>query len=385
MQARGGQVNGICGAAVPGMMALTTGLHTGSVPLVVEALDVSPTADGDWDDIVEVSFVTDDANLALSAFDDTAEFQLPAAGTYRVRYCASGMDAAHSATRMPDEPVIDRYRLTFWPAPAAPDAIVRQTSEMAAYWHRVARDTPAPPPPPTAEELAAAARAKAVEQAARRQHVQDVLEAQRWGGRRPTERLRAIGGNAAYLAQLDRELVEAVAALDPDRQRATAVWAARRVCESVPPTDIDWPSALDAAERGDPPPPPFDNPREAWAAAFPGPKTVTVTVVGEAQPAPHRLHPKAAALGAVLAACGLDPARAAVDATVAAVHQLPEATEFLAEVRRRLELPPRSDPSPTASSTDGSTAPPTLRPTLRPTRTPMAIDPRPRQPPPSPR
>lgn len=33
---------------------------------------------------------------------------------------------------------IDRYLLQLWPAPMAPDAILRQTSEHAAYWHRVA-------------------------------------------------------------------------------------------------------------------------------------------------------------------------------------------------------------------------------------------------------
>ena len=33
----------------------------------------------------------------------------------------------------------DRYLLQLWPAPQAPDAVVRQTGETAAYWHAVAR------------------------------------------------------------------------------------------------------------------------------------------------------------------------------------------------------------------------------------------------------
>jgi hypothetical protein len=33
----------------------------------------------------------------------------------------------------------DRYLLQLWPAPEAPDVLVRQTSAIAAYWHSVAR------------------------------------------------------------------------------------------------------------------------------------------------------------------------------------------------------------------------------------------------------
>ena len=33
----------------------------------------------------------------------------------------------------------DRYLLQLWPAPPEPDAVVREGSESAAYWHGVAR------------------------------------------------------------------------------------------------------------------------------------------------------------------------------------------------------------------------------------------------------
>ena len=33
----------------------------------------------------------------------------------------------------------DRYLLQLWPAEPAPDAVVREGSEIAAYWHGVAR------------------------------------------------------------------------------------------------------------------------------------------------------------------------------------------------------------------------------------------------------
>jgi hypothetical protein len=49
---RGGQVNGLCGAAVPGMLYLTTGLHTGNVELTVEVLDAEPPVGDEWEEVV---------------------------------------------------------------------------------------------------------------------------------------------------------------------------------------------------------------------------------------------------------------------------------------------------------------------------------------------
>jgi hypothetical protein len=54
------------------------------------------------------------------------------------------------------------------------------------------------------------------------------------------------------LAQLDRKLVDGIAALDPATQRAVAVWAARRACAAAGLTDLDWVKpALAALERGE--------------------------------------------------------------------------------------------------------------------------------------
>ena len=53
-----------------------------------------------------------------------------------MRYCAAGMDEGRRRdTRLEGEDAPDRYRLQFWPAPIGPDAILRCTSEIAAYWH----------------------------------------------------------------------------------------------------------------------------------------------------------------------------------------------------------------------------------------------------------
>lgn len=69
---------------------------------------------------------------------------LPAGGPYRVRYCARGMDAARDLdTRLDDDPAPDAYLLQLWPAPPAPDAVLRVTAAAAAYRHDHARTLPA--------------------------------------------------------------------------------------------------------------------------------------------------------------------------------------------------------------------------------------------------
>jgi hypothetical protein len=46
------------------------------------------------------------------------------------------MDAGSEAdTVLQGEGSVDSYRLSFWPAPAAPDSVVRQASASARYWH----------------------------------------------------------------------------------------------------------------------------------------------------------------------------------------------------------------------------------------------------------
>ena len=103
---------------------------------------------------------------------------------YRVRYCARGMDAARSAdTRLDGKPLLDRYLLQFWPGSVGPDRVVRQTSDVAAYWHRAARELP---PPPTAEQKAEAERRARLDPDRARQRQYDYTEALRWGGRPPT-------------------------------------------------------------------------------------------------------------------------------------------------------------------------------------------------------
>lgn len=335
---RGGQVNGLCGAAQPGVLSLKTGLHTGNVPIVVEALEAEPEVEPDWEEVVEVSFTTERTDLVLAAFQDFEPVTLPAPGTYRVRFSASGMDEAHDVdVRMPEEPEIDRYLLQLWPAPARPDEIVRQTSSTAAYWHGVAREEPLPP---TEEEKAAAARAAEEERARELETRQRELEAHEWGGRAPSAWLRAIGGRAPQLAQLDRDLVDEIADLDRDRQRALVNWVARRACRLAGQEGVDWvAAALHALERGEALPPPFDQPDRAYARMFSGGEdkatftSLVMRIVDPDEPPPP-LAPEAAAVDSMLEAANIEPARAAIEAVVGAAAGEEDPAPFLAEVRR---------------------------------------------------
>jgi hypothetical protein len=153
-----GQTNGLCGAAVRGALLLVTGLHTGHVGFTVDVLDAPPPLDDTWEEAVEVSFFVgyidpdpiedtdvefmDDPDVMVALMEWGGEFyELPLPpGNYRVRYCARGMQLGRDRdTLLCDEETIDFYSLVFWPAEAAPDRIIKQTSEIAAYWHKHAQ------------------------------------------------------------------------------------------------------------------------------------------------------------------------------------------------------------------------------------------------------
>lgn len=130
-----GQTNGLLGGAHNGFLTMTTGLHTGDVPVRVVLRDAEPPL-GDWEDVVEVSFRPNAEDLWVTAFDDGEEIQLPVA-TYRARWSAINMDAGNNhGVPTPDDPTLDRYELSLWPEEhPRPDAILRRTSQTAAYWH----------------------------------------------------------------------------------------------------------------------------------------------------------------------------------------------------------------------------------------------------------
>jgi hypothetical protein len=272
----GGQANGLCGAAIPGLLFLTTGLHTGHTRVTVEMLDAPAPIGDEWEDVVEASFRPATARVALVQWAGEASWPLPLASIdYRVRYSGTGMDRARSRdTLLAGEPLLDRYLLQLWPAPPAPDAVIRETTRWAAYWHAHARARPSPPTPQERAE------AKRREQAAREQAGRETAraaEVRRWGGRLPDERVLRTNG-ALELARVDRELVDRITDLDPAIQRAIAVWAARRACAAAGLTDIEWVKpALVALERGESLP--FADVGEAFRLLRADPHVLLTTVV----------------------------------------------------------------------------------------------------------
>jgi hypothetical protein len=282
-QAFAGQSAGLCGAATPGALWLTTGLHTGNVGFTVEVHDQAPPLDPVWEDVVEVSFRPVSAGSALVQWAGEASCKLGLEETdYRVRYCARGMDEAHRRdTRLHDEPRLDCYLLQFWPAPPAPDRVLKQTSATAAYWHDYARRQPAPPTPAEraeAERQARLAREQAEEQS------RLAYERWQWGGRTPSRTLREVGGNVRGLLAFDPALVHCLDAATPEIQRTTALLAARRACEAAGLTELDWIAAgLTVLAEGRPLPPPLHDPDRAWRALESDPRVPDRTV-GRAVP-----------------------------------------------------------------------------------------------------
>jgi hypothetical protein len=70
---------------------------------------------------------------------------------------------------------------------------------------------------------------------------------------------------AKWLVDRDRALAEEVAAASPGAQRRLAHWAAQRVCDEAGISDLDWVAdALAAMQRGEPLPPPLDDPGQMY-------------------------------------------------------------------------------------------------------------------------
>lgn len=133
VRAFAGQTNGLCGARVPGALFLVTGRHTGKVGFRVEIAEGPPPLEDQWEEVVEVSFTPASTEVSLMDWHERMyPIPLTESTSYRVRYCARGMDAGKTTI---DDDIVDFYQLTFWPAPAEADRLVRQTSRIAAHWH----------------------------------------------------------------------------------------------------------------------------------------------------------------------------------------------------------------------------------------------------------
>ncbi len=247
-----GQANGLLGAAQPGALRLTTGLHTGDVGFRLVVADTQPPLGDEWEDVVEATFVPAGTScVSLQSGEVLCEFELPPV-PHRVRYSARGMDAASDAPPVTtDDPLLDHYELTFWPADPAPDIVVRRGSERGAYWHE-ARDLG-------------------------KGRTQTLRNA--WDEKPPSD-----GLIAPWLVGRAPGLVEALRAAEPGVQRAVAHWAARRAAEQAGIDRLDWvAAALTALERDQELPAPFDEPAEVYARMNEDKEFTRTTVTLEGQ------------------------------------------------------------------------------------------------------
>ncbi|WP_225797396.1 hypothetical protein [Streptomyces aculeolatus] len=334
---RAGQRNGLCGAAVPGFLFCTTGLHTGRVGLTVEVHEDAPPVAECWEEVVEVSFRPTSSRTSVVPWGDgeLCAAELPETD-HRVRYCARGMDVewdAESAV-LDGGPPVDHYLLQFWPAPPAPELIVRETSRQAAYWHGVARGLP---PPPTAEELAEAERRRQEAKERERAEARERAERRRWGGRIPSERVLAAGGNVMMLVRLDRDLIDVVDAAGPAAQRDLAGWAARRALSAAGLDRVGWIAAgLDAVDRGEALAGPLADLTRAFERLFADPD-VPHTLVDSTDGSCDNVLQQAMALPALFGAAEPNPLRAALDALSHAAATWGSAyPDLFAETRARL-------------------------------------------------
>ncbi len=187
VEQRAGQRNGLLGAAQPGFLLISTGMHTGLVPFRVEVHQAAPPLDDTCDEVVEASCDLRGPELSLSAFEWGTSIALPRGGPHRVRLSARDYQAGREQERYePDQPVRDSYLLQLWPAPMAPDEINKVTSPHAEYWHRVAREHRTALPSP--HEQALAEQRERDDRAAQQHALERALHLQRWGGRDPSPR-----------------------------------------------------------------------------------------------------------------------------------------------------------------------------------------------------
>ena len=136
-----GQRNGLLAAGAKGGVSIWGPALYGKYSVRITSSDRRPRVPAWCEDVVEVSYEFTAGYIVMGSFDEWTDPMRLAPGTYRLRYCASGLDATVEETAE-DEFDGDDYRLyssrhlfQLWPAPAAPDEVLRVRSEYAEALH----------------------------------------------------------------------------------------------------------------------------------------------------------------------------------------------------------------------------------------------------------
>ncbi|WP_092383673.1 hypothetical protein [Halopseudomonas salegens] len=131
------QANGICGGAQTGKVFFVAGIQNGTIDLGVELHSSEPPLDQSYEEVVEVSFERGESPVSLCEWACESAYDLELEqGSYRIRYHIIGMDKDYDDDDDGESVVPgQRYLIQIWRAPVETDAIIKQTSESAAYWH----------------------------------------------------------------------------------------------------------------------------------------------------------------------------------------------------------------------------------------------------------
>jgi hypothetical protein len=197
------------------------------------------------------------------------------------------------------------------------------------------------PPPPAPEEQAQAERQARLQEQLEQGLEQLAAELRYWGGRLPSDPIRAAAGNARAMARLDVGLADAIAVASPDTQRSIARWAARRAYEVAGIADLDWVApALRALNHGQQLPPPFDDPARVWQRLRSDSRVPRATVPSLNPGGPPNMSQPHMAVPALFAAAGPDPLNAALQALydAAVAFGRDDYPALLEEVRRAYRL-----------------------------------------------
>lgn len=132
-----GQTNGLLAAGAKGGVSIWGPALYGKYSVKIISSDERPRIPAWCEDVVEVSYEYTAGYIVMGSFDEWTDRMELAPGTYRIRYCATGLDATVRETAE-DEFDGDDYRLysgkhlfQLWPAPMTPDEVLKETSEYA--------------------------------------------------------------------------------------------------------------------------------------------------------------------------------------------------------------------------------------------------------------